>query len=105
MNSVCKFLTLDLFAPKLLFCLCSAEKVGGKLCTPHVIQNVLTLFQSFPLLNVLGTQTAVKSLIDRNSYSYYIDENTGELFAVNNAGGTSPDLKMDETSGDIYYLI
>lgn len=47
----------------------------------------------------------LKAYIDRNSYSYYIDENTGELFAVNNAGGTSPDLKMDETSGDIYYLI
>ena len=45
--------------------------------------------------------TKMKDYVAGITYSYYIDETTGNLVAVNTAGATTPDITMDESTGEI----
>lgn len=43
----------------------------------------------------------LKAYVAGITYSYYIDETTGNFVAVNTAGATSPDMTLDETTGNV----
>lgn len=45
--------------------------------------------------------TKMKEYVAGITYSYYIDESSGNLVAVNMAGATTPDIAMDNSTGDI----
>lgn len=45
--------------------------------------------------------TKMKDYVAGITYSYYIDETNGNLVAVNTAGATTPDITMDESTGNI----
>ena len=45
--------------------------------------------------------TKMKDYVAGITYSYYIDETNGNLVAVNTAGATTPDITMDESTGEI----
>ena len=47
MGFVGVLLTLNVVPAKLLFCLRGTEQIGSELCAPHVVQNLVALFEPF----------------------------------------------------------
>ena len=45
--------------------------------------------------------TKMKEYVAGITYSYYIDESNGNLVAVNTAGATTPNISMNNSTGDI----
>lgn len=46
--------------------------------------------------------TKMKEYVAGITYSYYIDETTGNLNAVNTAGATTPSMGLNASTGDLY---
>src|SRR5699024_10280975 len=63
MSVIRGLLSLDILPTKLFVRLGSTEKVGCQLGAAHMIQNLLTLLQPLPGMNLLGTKATIQSLI------------------------------------------